>query len=135
METDIPRDYLYKLVPALSEPGLVSVRRGKHGGLQLRRDPETISIFDVLCAVEPWNRLDGCPLSNRDRCARTGTSGKLCGLHEAMDQVADSVERRLKSIRLADFMREGTVSLRLPSDKLSTRAVARPKRVARPGKR
>jgi Rrf2 family protein len=108
--TEIPRDYLYKLVPALHRPGLVSTRRGKRGGLRLARPADAITIFDVLTAVEPWERLQGCPLSNASRCARTGTSRRLCELHDLLDQVADSVERRLKSITLADFVRDGTVA-------------------------
>ncbi len=118
-ETEIPRDYLYKLVPMLNRGGLVSASRGKLGGLRLKRAADSITVFDVLLAVEHWNRLTKCPLTDRRRCVRTDTDGRLCGLHSLLDQVVDSVERRLTAITLADFLREGTVSFYSPLPNLA----------------
>ena len=51
-EEDLPRAYLEQLVVSLREAGLVISTRGAHGGYELARPPETISMGEVLRALE-----------------------------------------------------------------------------------
>ena len=51
-EEDLPRAYLEQLVVSLREAGLVTSTRGAHGGYELARPPETISMAEVLRALE-----------------------------------------------------------------------------------
>src|SRR6478735_1256893 len=46
-EEDLPRAYLEQLVVSLREGGLVTSTRGAHGGYELARPPETISMAEV----------------------------------------------------------------------------------------
>jgi Rrf2 family protein len=50
-EEDLPRAYLEQLVVSLREAGLVTSTRGAHGGYELARAPETISMAEVLRAL------------------------------------------------------------------------------------
>ena len=51
-EEDLPRAYLEQLVVNLREAGLVTSTRGAHGGYELARPAETISMAEVLRALE-----------------------------------------------------------------------------------
>lgn len=51
-EMDIPKQYLIKVTHKLCEHGLVQVRRGVQGGFRLAKDPEEISLWDVICIFE-----------------------------------------------------------------------------------
>ena len=51
-EEDLPRAYLEQLVVSLREAGLVTSTRGAHGGYELARPPESISMAEVLRALE-----------------------------------------------------------------------------------
>jgi Rrf2 family protein len=49
----IPQNYLVQLLNELREGGLVASKRGKTGGYRLAKDPEDITIKQVLAVVEP----------------------------------------------------------------------------------
>ena len=51
-EEDLPRAYLEQLVISLRDAGLVTSTRGAHGGYELARPPATISMSEVLRALE-----------------------------------------------------------------------------------
>ena len=51
-EEDLPRAYLEQLVVSLREAGLVVSTRGAHGGYELARPPEAITMSEVLRALE-----------------------------------------------------------------------------------
>ena len=51
-EEDLPRAYLEQLVVNLREAGLVVSTRGAHGGYELARAPEAITMSEVLRALE-----------------------------------------------------------------------------------
>src|SRR3712207_2775710 len=65
----ISPDYLEQIVPALKGAGLVKARRGAQGGYQLARDPEDITVYDALVALEgpldPMSCLSSEPDSSR----------------------------------------------------------------------
>jgi len=48
----LPVGYLEQLAGVLRRAGLIEGTRGAHGGYQLARDPSTVSIGDVLRALE-----------------------------------------------------------------------------------
>lgn len=58
----IPGPFLAKIVSQLSLAGLVTTRRGAHGGVALARPPSTISLLDVVEAMEGSIRLNRCLL-------------------------------------------------------------------------
>src|SRR3989337_187432 len=73
--TDVPGPYLAKLMQGLVRSGLVYSRRGLHGGFILAKSPKELTIWDVVDAVEPFQRIRAGPL--RIGAHRPG----LCPLH------------------------------------------------------
>ncbi len=61
-DLDIPPHFLGKVLQALTRRGLVSSQKGKTGGFRLARSPKTISLLDVIQAVDGLGVLDGCLL-------------------------------------------------------------------------
>jgi Rrf2 family cysteine metabolism transcriptional repressor len=52
-ETEVvPANFLAQILGKLRNHGLVTSRRGNHGGYTLARAPEEISLYDILTAVE-----------------------------------------------------------------------------------
>jgi Rrf2 family protein len=56
----IPSPFLAKIIAQLSLAGLVTTRRGAHGGVALARPPSAISLLDVVEALEGSIRLNRC---------------------------------------------------------------------------
>jgi Rrf2 family protein len=110
--TQVPPDYLAKVMQCLVRAGLVEAQRGKNGGFSLVSTPEEVTILDVINAVEPVRRIRSCPL---------GIAGheSLCPLHRSLDNIACQLERAYGAVRLADLMRSPGVKPLCPVPEVS----------------
>lgn len=52
--------YIGRLLSQLVEAGLVHSERGKQGGYRLNQDASRISLFEVVQAVDDWNKYTQC---------------------------------------------------------------------------
>lgn len=59
----IPPSFLAKIVSQLSIAGLIHTSRGARGGVSLSRDPEEISILEVVEAIDGPISLNECTFS------------------------------------------------------------------------
>lgn len=48
----IPKNYLVQILSELRSGGIITSRRGKQGGYALIREPEQISLFDIIKVVD-----------------------------------------------------------------------------------
>src|SRR5262245_13220612 len=76
-ETRVPPGYLCKVMRDLVRARLVESFRGRGGGFVLAARPESVTILDVVAAVDPIRRIHKCPL---DKVEHT----KLCPLHQRL---------------------------------------------------
>ena len=95
--TKVPKGYLSKIMRDLVVAKLVDSQRGPNGGFILARAATTISILDIVKAVDPINRIRECPLGNP---AHT----KLCPLHRRLDDSLANIERDFKETLLSDVL-------------------------------
>jgi Rrf2 family protein len=85
--TFVPQGYLSKVMLQLAKSGIVKSQRGINGGFTLARDANTVSVLDVLRAVDGAPaRILQCPL---------GIAGhtRLCRMHHLLDEATASIER------------------------------------------
>ncbi len=95
--TQVPQGYLSKVLRDLVVADLVRSQRGPNGGFTLARSAADISIYDVVNAVDPMQRITECPLGNPDHV-------QLCPLHRRLDQAMDMVEREFKATSLGELL-------------------------------
>jgi Rrf2 family transcriptional regulator, nitric oxide-sensitive transcriptional repressor len=95
--TSVPRRYVNKVLQALVRARLVRSQSGPGGGYALLRPPETVSILDVVSAVEPIPRLRSCPLGIPDHTS-------LCPLHQQLDEVCASTERAFARVTIGQLL-------------------------------
>lgn len=94
--TLVPVGYLAKVMQSLSRAGLVTARRGLHGGFELAVPPDELTVLQVVNAVEPIRRFKICPL---------GLHGiHLCPLHRKLDDVAKAIEETFGDATIADMI-------------------------------
>lgn len=95
--TKVPQSYLSKVLLDLVTGGIVLSQRGPNGGFSLARDPEVISVLDVVNAVDPIRRIEVCPLG-------IPSHGKdLCRLHRKLDEAIAMVEESFKNSSILDM--------------------------------
>jgi Rrf2 family transcriptional regulator, nitric oxide-sensitive transcriptional repressor len=96
--THVPPAYLAKVLQALVRSGIVASQRGIGGGVSLAKEPASLTILDIVNAVDPIRRIKTCPLE----LATHGT--KLCPLHRRMDAALAQVEHAFRSTTLAEVL-------------------------------
>lgn len=97
----IPPSFLAKVINQLAKAGLVVSRRGPAGGLELARDAATITLRQVVEAIEGELAVNLCTASQDYACFRLG-----CSLKSAFADAQRVYLERLNAVTLADLVRE-----------------------------
>jgi Rrf2 family protein len=100
--TQVPIDYLSKVMQSLGRARLVESQRGKNGGFKLARPANRMTILDVLNAVDPLPRIHSCPLRLR------GHGRHLCPLHRRLDDAFSAVEKAFGESVISDLLEPNT---------------------------
>ncbi len=99
-QTQVPTSYLSKILHDLAAREILVSRRGVGGGFQLAASPDDFSVLDVVNAVDPLQRITGCPLSLPSHCEQ------LCPMHARLDEALALVERTLGNSTIREMMFE-----------------------------
>ena len=97
--TQVPADYLAKVLRGLSRAGLVRSQRGPRGGHRLTCDPATLTLLEVINAVDPLQRIQSCPLGLKHH-------PQLCPLHRRLDDAMAMVEAAFRQTTIAELVPE-----------------------------
>ncbi|MCC6682633.1 MAG: Rrf2 family transcriptional regulator [Phycisphaeraceae bacterium] len=97
--TRVPPGYLSKVLQAMNRGGLVKAQRGLNGGFTLSREPDLISVLDVVNAVDPIRRIVTCPLGLKSH------GRNLCPLHRKLDDALELIEKAFGSTILSDLLK------------------------------
>lgn len=100
--TLVSASYLPKVLQPLGRAGIVTSQRGVNGGYTLDRNPEALSTLEIVSCVDPIQRIKRCPL----RLA--GHEGKLCPLHQMLDDALADLEQRFATTTIGALLRQNT---------------------------
>lgn len=125
--TGVPEPTVAKVLKALGTAGMVASQRGARGGYRLLRPLETISVADVIAAIDGPIALTACVDGALGGCDVIS----LCSLKGRWDLVNDAIRRALTGITLAD-MRDASIpyAFRLPADATLASGFSPPNRSA-----
>jgi Rrf2 family protein len=98
----VPLHYAYKILKKLENAGLVKVYRGAAGGNDLARDPSTISLFDVITAVDDHVLLNEC-LGHGNDCPMKNRGKRGCGVHAEFARIQELLQKHLKEKALTEL--------------------------------
>ncbi len=105
--TRVPPGYLAKVMQSLSREGLVSSQRGLHGGFVLAKSAKTLTVLDVVQAIDPLRRIESCPLGLEGHLS-------LCPLHRRLDSAVAMVEKALRESTIAELLAEPSRGKNIP---------------------
>lgn len=94
--TGVPVPYLRKLVQALGRAGLVHTRPGGRGGVALGSPPHTVTLRQVIEAVEGPVYLNRC-VARPGWCPRDA----FCPVHPVWHRLQAAFCRELDAVRLS----------------------------------
>jgi Rrf2 family iron-sulfur cluster assembly transcriptional regulator len=100
---DISLSYLEQLFAKLRRGGLVEGVRGPGGGYRLSRPSNSITVADIVCAVD--ENVDATRCGGRQNCQ----GGRRCLTHELWSDLSRQIHEFLQGITLAQFLERETV--------------------------
>ena len=101
-ETGLPLPTVQKLVSRLSSAGLIESARGTGGGFRLARPPATITLADIVEAIEGPIAMTACVDSGRHDCCIEET----CQVKPHWNAVNGAVRGALAGVSLASLSRQ-----------------------------
>jgi len=104
-EYRIPPSFLTKIISQLSVAGLIHTSRGARGGVALARSPESISLLDVLVAIDGPVALNDC-VDDPDSCPFNTD----CVLHQFWSDASDELVNRLRSTTYDKLVKAGVLA-------------------------
>jgi len=100
---NISENYLEQLIATLRKTGLVKSVRGSQGGYILARDPERITVGDIIRVMEgPIAPVDCVSEIEPAECDQAD----YCITRSVWARVRDSLAELMDSISLADMLRD-----------------------------
>lgn len=96
---DVPEAFLAKIVQQLSRAGLVNSTRGARGGMMLARPAESITLREVVEAIEGTIALNLC-MRGPGTCARD----QFCSIHPVWVRAQEAVLEVLSSVTVAELV-------------------------------
>jgi len=96
----IPERVLPRVMTGLARAGLVEGRTGRTGGYRLARPARTITLLDVISAVEPEPDSRSCIL----RGSPCDVDGR-CAVHDAFTAARGAMLERLDTVTLDEVIR------------------------------
>ena len=100
---NISEPYLEQRVARLKKAGLIKSRRGAQGGYMLAKEPEDISVGDILRALEGNLDAVSCPgLKDDGDCA----GAQFCVTKYVWQRINESITTAVDEMHLSDLIRE-----------------------------
>ncbi len=98
----IPTRFTLKILRKLTKADLTKSYRGVGGGYSLNREPEAITMKDVIEAIDGPIYINRC-LYDKEYCNihRTGT----CNIHRELNKVRKTLIKELESVNFSDLMK------------------------------
>ena len=100
--SDLPLPMVSKILKALAREGLLVSHRGSKGGYRLAREPEELSVSEMIGVLEGPVALTDCAIGP-EQCEHE----TLCAVREPWQLISRVVEKALADVTLADLVRGG----------------------------
>ena len=99
-ELNLPEAYLEQLLGSLRRAGLVQTVRGAQGGYMLSREPEKITLREILEAMEGPVSFSDCVTDPENACARS----EACPARGVWEYLTDEINALLDRITLKEIV-------------------------------
>lgn len=113
--TQVPPNYLAKVLQLLAQSDLIIGRRGVGGGYRLNRGSNEITLLNIVNAIDNIQRIETCPLG------LTNHGANLCPLHRAVDKATEVFISEFDGVTLYDLINQADSSKPLCDAELTAR--------------
>ncbi|MDD7362779.1 MAG: Rrf2 family transcriptional regulator [Peptoniphilus sp.] len=102
---EIPERFTLRILRKLNLGGLTRSKRGAKGGYSLNRPAESISLYDIILAIDGPIELNNCLHANDPYCNRFDRDGiERCKFHRSICKVQHGIIDELKGMTITDYI-------------------------------
>ncbi|RMH74256.1 MAG: Rrf2 family transcriptional regulator [Gemmatimonadetes bacterium] len=99
-EEEIPKHFLSKLLQQLVQAKILNSTKGPNGGFSFARDPETITLYQVINVYEDLEtRFNACAIG-----WTVCSDEEPCSLHKNYTELRERIRNYLENVNLATFV-------------------------------
>ena len=103
-ELSVPSSYIPKITKKLKQAGIIKACEGIKGGYQIAKQPENISLRDVISCTESTMAISRC-LEKEGGCPQNYIA--CCKVHQILLDLQNIYNNRLESVKISDIIRPG----------------------------
>ena len=103
-ELSVPYSYIPKITKKLKQAGIIKACEGIKGGYQIAKQPENISLRDVISCTESTMAISRC-LEKEGGCSKNYIA--CCKVHQILLDLQNIYNNRLESVKISDIIRSG----------------------------
>lgn len=101
----VPERFTLRILRKLNLGGLTLSKRGAKGGYMLNKPAESISLYDIVLAIDGPIELSRCLHADDPYCNRFSGGGiEGCKFHRSIYGVQSSVIDQLQSMKIIDYI-------------------------------
>jgi len=93
---EIPSPFLGKILQVLVRRKILSSTKGPNGGFGLGKEPDTISLYDIIMEMDGDELFNSC-LLGAGRCDENKAQGGHCAIHDDFEIVRNQMVDLYKS--------------------------------------
>lgn len=107
----IPQKYLIRIARKLRDAQILETNVGSGGGYTLKRDPEDISMYEVIKLMEGTIKINKCLEEGNPDDGKNCTEEhrRNCHVHACYEVLQDGIEGYLHKIRIGDMIKEAEI--------------------------
>ncbi len=98
----LPQAFTYKIIKKLANAGILEVVRGTTGGCRLAADLTTLSLYDLMQAVEESSDVSACMDKEYDCPWQRAHGG--CTIHCRLLEIQKKLNDELRAYNLYEFL-------------------------------
>ncbi len=105
-QEQIPWKFAYKILGKLRQASIVKSVSGVHGGCQLIQDLNSLTLFDVINAVDENRYVSEC-LQPGYKCTWKSAKGKtVCSVHENLRKIQEDIDQNMMRCTMYDLLND-----------------------------
>lgn len=99
---NIPSPFLGKILQVLVRRKLISSTKGPHGGFGLGKDPNEISLYDIITEMDGDDLFNSC-LLGAGSCDENNAENGHCAIHDEFQEVRNNMIAIYKSKTIGEL--------------------------------
>ena len=80
-DLDLPTPFLGKILQQLAKQKVLKSMKGPHGGFSMLKDPKTITLYDIVVAIDGEDTFTDCVMHNGP-CRCVDRTKNPCPIHD-----------------------------------------------------